>query len=187
MTALSDAETVAVDGAWDDDGEAESDDEAEPDGEGESLRQDEAVGEGELDRTGPAVGVLVGLLLGLDVVAEPLGDDEREGDGEGEGFRDALGEGDGEGFRDALGEGDGAGDGVLDAGSSWQVFPVLAEAVRLSVALTGLSESACAVPDQAASAPKITEPPASKLSAVARSCPERTDIALSTMLVTVTA
>ncbi len=202
MTALSDAETVAVaeavDEAWDDDGEAKSDDEAEPDGEGESLRQDEAVGEGELDRTGPAVGVLVGLLLGLDVVAEPLGD-EREGDGEGEGFRDALGEGDGEGFRDALGEGDGEGfrdalgegdgegDGVLDAGSSWQVFPVLAEAVRLSVALTGLSESACAVPDQAASAPKITEPPASKLSAVARSCPERTDIALSTMLVTVTA
>ena len=114
--------------------------------------------------------VLVGLLLGLDVVAEPLGD----GDGEGEGLRDGLGEGDGEG------------DGVLDAGNDWQVLPVPAEAVGLAVAVAGLSVSACAVPDQATSAPKITGPPASKLSVVARTCPERTNIALSTMLVTVT-
>ena len=111
-----------------------------------------------------------------------------EGDGEGESFRDVLGEGDGEGegFRDGLGEGDGEGDGVLDAGSSSQVLLAPAEAVALAVAVTGLSDSACAVPDQAASAPKITGPPASKLSVVARTCPERTNIALSTMLVAVT-
>ena len=180
MRALSDAVAVAeaVDEVWDDDGEADFDDEAEPDGEAELVREDEdgAVGEGDVDRRGPGVGVLVGLLLGLDVVAEPRGDGDGEGDGEGEGFRDGLGEGDGEGD----------GDGVLEAGSSWQVLPVLAEAVGLAVAVTGLSDSACAVPDQAASAPKITGPPASKLSVVARTCPERTDIALSTMLVTVT-
>ncbi len=118
------------------------------------------------------VGVLVGLLLGLEVVAEPLGDGE--------------GEGEGEGFRDGLGEGDGEGDGVLDAGSSSQVLLAPAEAAALAAAVTGLSDSACAVPDQAASAPKITGPPASKLSVVARTCPERTNIALSTMLVAVT-
>ncbi len=98
---------------------------------------------------------------------------------------DGDGEGEGDGLRDGLGEGDGEGDGVLDAGSSWQVLAVLAEAVGLAVAVA-LSESACAVPDQAVSAPKITGPPASKLSVVARTCRERTDIALSTMFVTVT-
>jgi hypothetical protein len=211
MKALSDAEAVAeaVEEVWDDDAELEGEDElvcdaevvgedelvcdaevvgedelvcdaevvgedelvcdAELAGEDELAGADEAVGEGDVDRDGLAVGVLVGLLLGLGVVVEPLGD----GDGEGEGFRDGLGEGDGEG------------DGVLNAGSSWQVLPVLAEA-GLAVAVTGLSESACAVPDEAASAPKITGPPASKLSVVARTCPERTNIALSTMLVTVT-
>ena len=182
MKALRDAEAVAVaeavDEVWDD--EAEADGEAglvaeagfrKLVAEAELAGADEAVGEGDVDRRGPGVGVLVGLLLGFGMVAEPLGD----GDGEGEG----------EGFRDGLGEGDGEGDGVLDAGRSWQVLPVPAEAVGLAVAAAGLSESACAVPDQAASAPKITGPPASKLSVVARTCPERTNIALSTMLVTV--
>ena len=199
MKALSDVEAVAVaeavDEVWDDAGEADSDDDAEPDGEAELVGEDEAVGEGDVDRRGPVVAVLVGLLLGLEVVAEPLGDGEGEGfrdvlgegDGEGEGFRDVLGEGDGEGegFRDGVGEGDGEGDGVLDAGSSSQVLLAPAEAVGLAVAVAGPIEAACAVPGQAASAPKITDPPA-KLSVVARTCPERTDIALSTMLVTVT-
>jgi len=184
MTALSDAETVAVADAvaevWDGDGEADPDAEAELDcegeldREGERIGEGEAVGEGEADRGGLGVRVFVvlplGLAAGADVVAEPLGD----------------GEGDGEGFRDGLGEGVGEGDGVLEVGSTWHVLPVLAAAVGLGVAVPGLSESACAVPDQDASAPATTDPPATKLSVVARTCPKRTDLALSTLLVTVT-
>jgi hypothetical protein len=128
------------------------------------------------------VGVFVGLALGLvaeaDVLAELLGDAELLVDGDGEG--------EGDGFGDGLGEGVGEGDGVLETGSAWHVLLVLAEVVGLGVAATGLSEPACAVPVQAASAPTMTEPPASKLSVVARTCPKRTDFALSTMIVTVT-
>jgi hypothetical protein len=132
------------------------------------------------------VGVFVGLALGLvaeaDVLAELLGDAELLVDGDGEGEGDGFGDG----FGDGLGEGVGEGDGVLETGSAWHVLLVLAEVVGLGVAATGLSEPACAVPVQAASAPTMTEPPASKLSVVARTCPKRTDFALSTMIVTVT-
>lgn len=128
------------------------------------------------------MGVFVGLALGLvaeaDVLAELLGAAELLVDGDGEG--------EGDGFGDGLGEGVGEGDGVLETGSAWHVLLVLAEVVGLGVAATGLSEPACAVPVQAASAPTMTEPPASKLSVVARTCPKRTDFALSTMIVTVT-
>jgi hypothetical protein len=61
---------------------------------------------------------------------------------------------------------------------------VVVEAAGLAVAFR---EPACAVPDQAASAPRITEPPARKLSVVARRCVKRTGTNLSTLLVMVTA
>jgi hypothetical protein len=75
---------------------------------------------------------------------------------------------------------------VLEAGSSWQVVSVFGDGLGLCVAETGLSEAARAIAGQTtASTPKISKPPASKLSVVARTCAKRIYIALSALLVPV--
>ena len=109
----------------------------------------------------------VGLAVGLSVEADVVG----------VALTDGVGSGDGVVVR--VGVGVGVGVGVLVAGSTWQFGPAVAEAVS--------REPACAMPVQAVSAPRITTPPARKLSVVARRCVKRTSTNLSTLLVTVNA
>jgi hypothetical protein len=158
-----------VDGDADADAELDWVDEAELDGaavvddlDGETDVDDEAESDGEGD-AGRKVGLLVGAL-------------PAEADVVGVALTDGVGVGDGVVVRVGLGVGVGV--GVLVAGSTWQFGPAVAEAV--------LRESACAMPVQAVSAPRITVPPARKLSVVARRCVKRTDTNLSTLLVPVT-
>ena len=167
------AETVAEGDVWADDAEADPEGEPDPDGEPEA--------DGEVDPDGEGLSVLLVGLAG-DVgevpaaLGEGAGDDEGDGDGDGELVR--------EGVREGVGDGDGEGDGVLEAGSSWQVVSVFGDGLELCVAETGLSEPACAIAGQTtASTPKISKPPASKLSFVARTCAKRIYIALSALLV----
>lgn len=168
MRASSEAaETVAdgdADAGLDWVGEAELDGEAGVNGEAEPEDEAEPDGEGRAVLT---VGWPVGLPVGLSVEAGLVGVT----------LTDGVGSGDGVVVR--LGLGVGVGAGVLADGSTWQFEPALAEAV--------LREPACALPDQAVSAPRITRPPARKLSVVARRCVGRTSTNLSTLLVTVTA
>ena len=170
------AETVAEGDVWADDAEA---DDAEADPEGEPDPDGEPEADGEVDPDGEGLSVLLVGLAG-DVgevpaaLGEGAGDDEGDGDGDGELVREGVGDGDG----------DGEGDGVLEAGSSWQVVSVFGDGLELCVAETGLSEPARAVAGQTtASTPKISKPPASKLSFVARTCAKRIYIALSALLV----
>ena len=96
-------------------------------------------------------------LADADVVAEAL----------------AEGDGDADGDGDVVREGDGEGEGVLDDGSSWHLVSVFADVLGLCVAETALSEPARAMPGQIASTPRISRPPASKLSVIARTCAKR--------------
>ena len=127
----------------------------------------ETVAEGEPDPDGdPDVEGLSVLLVGLagDVGADAdaLAVDEALGEGD-----EALGEGDG--------DDDGDGDGELAAGSGWQVV------------LVSWADAAWALAGQAASAPEISKPPPSELSIVARTCAKRIYLALSALLVLLTA
>ena len=166
------AETVAEGDVWADDAEAD-DAEGEPDPDGEPEA------DGEVDPDGEGLSVLLAGLAGdagvaPEALGEGAGDDEGDGDGDG----------DGELVPEGVGDGVGEGDGVLEAGSSWQVVSVFGDGLELCVAETGLSEPARAVAGQTtASTPKISKPPASKLSFVARTCAKRIYIALSALLV----
>ena len=125
----------------------------------------ETVAEGEPDPDGdPDVEGLSVLLVGL---AGDVG-----ADADALAVDEALGEGD-----EALGEGDGDddGDGELAAGSGWQVV------------LVSWADAAWALAGQAASAPEISKPPPSELSIVARTCAKRIYLALSALLVLLTA
>ena len=168
------AETVAEGDVWADDAEA---DDAEADPEGEPDPDGEPEADGEVDPDGEGLSVLLVGLAG-DVGEVPAALGEGAGDDEGDG------DGDGEVVREGVGDGVGEGDGVLEAGSSWQVVSVFGDGLELCVAETGLSEPACAIAGQTtASTPKISKPPASKLSFVARTCAKRIYIALSALLV----
>jgi hypothetical protein len=156
------AEAVAdVDG----DADAELDWVGEAELDGETDVDDEADVDGETAGEGGGVRK-VGLIVGLPVEADVVGVAPTDG----------VGSGDGVVVR--VGVGVGVGVGVLVAGSTWQFGPAVAEAVS--------REPACAMPVQAVSAPRITTPPARKLSVVARRCVKRTSTNLSTLLVTVT-
>ncbi len=153
----------------DDDGEADPDGEGEGDFEGEDDRDGSAE---EAEMVGESVGD---------------GDAERVADGDGEGDGEVVRDGDGEGDGEVVGEGDGEGDVVPDDGSTWQLVSVVVTAVVVAaVVVTGRSEPARAMLDQTASMPSIRNPPASRLSVVARACPKRIEIALSALLVAVT-
>jgi hypothetical protein len=142
------------------DGGAELDWVGEAELDGEADVDDEAAGEGGAARS---VGLIVELPAEAGVVGVALTDEVGSGDG----------------VVVCVGLGVGVGVGVLVAGSTWQFGPALAEAV--------LREPACAMPVQAVSAPRITRPPASELSVVARRCVKRTSTNLSTLLVAVAA
>jgi hypothetical protein len=158
------AEVVAdVDG----DADAEFDWVGELDWVAEAELEGAADVDGEADSAGEgAIVRRVGLIVGLSVEADVVG----------VALTDGVGVGVGDGVVVRVGLGVGVGVGVLVAGSTWQFGPAVAEAV--------LREPACAMPVQAVSAPRITMPPARKLSVVARRCVKRTDTNLSTLLVT---
>jgi hypothetical protein len=160
------AETVADGDVWADD--AEADPEGEPDPEADDDADADPEADGEVDPDGEGLSVLVvGLAGEVGVAPEALGEGDEEDEEDEE-------EGDGEGDGDGDGDGEGEGDGVLEAGSSWQVVSVSGDGLELDAAETGLSESARAFAGQStASTPKISKPPASKLSVVARTCAKR--------------
>ena len=137
---------LAEDEVTDDDGAAD-DEKTDPDGEGDPETEDNPDGDGSVVAVvlGSVVGKLLGPPLGSAAELEALGDGEGDGEGEGEG------------------------DGALEDGSSWHLLSALAEAV----VLTSLTESARAMPAQAASMLTIRKPPASKLSVIARTCAKR--------------
>ena len=204
MNASREAETVAAAELCDDDADAEpawdgepvGDVDAEPVPDGEPVADADdgdakpGVGLGfglELDGEGDT-GVLLDVLPDAGAVGEAEADvDEPEGDGDG----------------DVVGlEVDGCGVGVLAAGSASHVVSVLALAVLLVLAVLfvlavvlaladvlALAEAALALtvparaaPGQPASTPRVRNPPASRLSTVARTCARRMNIALSTLL-----
>jgi hypothetical protein len=164
MRTSRDAVAVADAEVWDGETDAGSDGESDAGSDGEPDAGSD--GEGEADPDSDSVGFAVcvcgGSAVGLAVEAEVVG--EGLGDGEGDGSFGGLGVG--------------VGEAVLETGSTWHFASWPGEAVGLGVA-AGLSEPACAVPAQAASAPRISKPPASKLSVIALACTKRTDIALS--------
>jgi hypothetical protein len=172
MKALSEAETVADaeddpegdpegdpedDGAVDEEGEPDPDGELDPDGDPDGEPDTDA--DPDTDTVGEGCGVLVTGLADAEVAAEALAEGDGDADGEGE----AVG----------VGVGDGVGDGVLEDGSSWHVVSVFADVLGLCVAETAISEPARAMLGQIASTPRISRPPASKLSVIARTCAKR--------------
>jgi|SRR5271157_1057959 len=192
--AVREAEAVAE--VWDDDGEPD-----DPEGEPEGVLDGEfdPEGDGEPDLEAADEGD-----AGVVVVAGEAGELEAEEDGLGLGVGvfDGFGVGvdgfgvwvDGFGVWVLVGVGVGVGEGVLEAGSTWQLVSVFAlalvEVPGLSEAAVSLSAPAWAVPGEPASTPRMRKPPPSTLSAVTRTCTRtcarRMRIALSPLLVRVT-
>jgi hypothetical protein len=143
----------------------------------------EAEGDGE---TGVLLGVLVGSVLDdVGAVGEAELEELEEGEGEGDGDVD-------------VGSGVAVGVGVAEAaaGSTWHVMevfgPALAEVLGLGLGLVlgvGLAETATvfivpahAAPGQPASAPRVRDPPATRLTTAARACARRMKTALFPLL-----
>jgi len=132
--------------------------------------------------------VLLGVLVGfVPDDAGAVGEEEPEGLGE-------LEEGEGDGDGDfVVGVGVGVGEDVAAAGSAWHWVSVLAPALA---EVLGLAETAsafivpacaaivpaCAAPGQPASTPRVRDPPATRLSTVARTCARRMKTALSPII-----
>ena len=200
MNASREADTVATAELCDDDADAEpawdgepvGDAGAEPVPDGEPVADvdaDAGDGDGEpelglglwfgLDGGGDS-GVLLDVLPDAGAVGEAEADvDEPEGDGDG----------------DVVGlEVDGCGVGVLAVGSishlvavlALAVLLVLADVLALGGAALAFTVPARAAPGQPASAPRVRNPPASRLSTAARTCARRMNIALSTLLIEAT-
>ena len=208
MNASRVAETRADGEVWDEDGEDEPVWDGEPVGELEldELELDEPVGElawdgdpvAELDAgaaaddepepetdgdgdAGASLGVLIGFVpedAGALGEAEPDELEEPEGDGDGDGDFD-------------VGVGEGDGEDEAAAGSTTQVVsvfaPALAEVLGLAETAPGFIVPARAAPGQPASAPRVRDPPATRLSTAARTCARRMKTALSPLLFEVTA
>ena len=149
-----------------------------------AVGEPEPVPETEPDGDG-GTGALLGLLVGFvpddaeadaGAVGEPEPEELEEGDGDGE-F-------DGDGEPDGDGEFDGVGVGVdvAVAGRASHLVSVfaaaLAEVLRLAEASSALIVPACAAPGQPASAPRVRDPPAARLSTAARTCARRMKTAL---------
>ena len=198
MSASRVAEAVAGGEVRDDDGEDEPVWDGEPAGEldepaaeldedadaaGEVEREPETEPDGEGDD-----GVLPGLLAGFvpddaGAVGDPEPEELEEGDGDGE--PDGDGECDGDGGPDGDGDFDGVGVGVAvaAAGRASHVVAVLAavlvEALRLAETASAFIVLAWAAPGQPASTPRVSDPPATRLSTAARTCARRMKTALS--------
>jgi pyruvate/2-oxoglutarate dehydrogenase complex dihydrolipoamide acyltransferase (E2) component len=202
MNASREAETVAAgelcdedDEDADDDGDAEPVWDAEPVGEldADAAADDDDDVDGDADDGEPEAALA--LTLGLDGDGEPgvllevlpdagaVGEaevDEEEGDGDG----------DGDGVFVGWTLGVGVGVAVLDAGSTSHLVAVaalaLVEVLGLVEAAPAFTVSARAAPGQPASTPRVSDPPAIRLSTAARTYARRMNIALSTLLIEVT-
>ena len=205
MNASRVAETVAAAELCDDDADAEPAWDGEPVGDvdAEPVPDGEPVADADADDGDAEPGVGLGLdgegdTVLLDVLPDAGAVGEAEADVD-------EPEGDGDGDVDEP-EGDGCGVGVLAVGSTSHLVSVLALAVLLVLAVLftlavvralaevlGLGEAARAftvparaTPGQPASTPRVRNPPASRLSIVARTCARRMNIALSTLLIEAT-
>jgi hypothetical protein len=191
MNASREAETVAAGELCDDDGDAEPVWDAEPVGEldADAAADDDDDVDG--DDGEPEAALALALTLGLDGEGEPgvllevlpdagaVGEaevDEEEGDGDGVFVGWTLGVG--------------VGVAVLDAGSTSHLVAVaalaLVEVLGLGEAAPALTVAARAAPGQPASTPRVSTPPAIRLSTAARTYARRMNIALSTLLIEVT-
>jgi pyruvate/2-oxoglutarate dehydrogenase complex dihydrolipoamide acyltransferase (E2) component len=202
MNASREAETVATAELCDDDADAEpawdgepvGDVGAEPVPDGEPVADVDAdAGDGDGDGE-PELGL--GLWFGLDgggdsgVLLDVLPDAGAVGEAEAD-----VDEPEGDGDGDVVGlEVDGCGVGVLAVGSishlvavlALAVLLVLADVLALGGAALAFTVPARAAPGQPASAPRVRNPPASRLSTAARTCARRMNIALSTLLIEAT-
>ena len=166
MNASREAETVADDEPVGelDEPEAELDADAEPEPEPEAETDGDAL-----------LGLLVGFVpddAGAEAgaVGEPEPDELEEGDGDGDGEPDGVG----------------AVVDVAAAGRASHVVSVFAAALvevpRLAKASSAFIVPACAAPGQPASTPRVRDPPATRLSTVARTCARRMKTALSPII-----
>jgi len=192
MNASREAETVAAGELCDDDGDAEPVWDAEPVGELDAAADDDddddVDGEGDdgepeaalaltlrLDGDGDG-GVLLGVLPDAGAVGEAEVDEE-EGDGDGDGVV---------GWELGVG----VGVAVLVAGSTSHLVAVaalaLVDVLGLGEAAPAFTVPAHAAPGQPASTPRVSDPPAIRLSTAARTYARRINIALSTLLIEVT-
>jgi hypothetical protein len=192
MNASRAAEPLAAGAVWDEDGEDEPVWDGEPAGEldepvaelvwdGEPVAEldagaaadDEPEPDGDGD-TGASLGVLVGF------VPEDAEDAGALGEAEPDELEDPDGDGDGDGDFDVdVGVGVGEGEGEAAAGSTMHLVSVfasaLAEVPRLAAPfiVSAFIVPACAAPGQPASTPRVRDPPATRLSAAARTCVRR--------------
>ena len=192
MNASRVAEPLVAGAVWDEDGEDEPVWDGEPAGEldepvaelvwdGEPVAEldagaaadDEPEPEPDGDGdTGASLGVLVGF------VPEDAEDAGALGEAEPDELEDPDGVGDGDGDFDVdVGVGVGEGEGEAAAGSTMHLVSVfvaaLAEVLRLAEAAPAFIVPACAAPGQPASTPRVRDPPATRLSAAARTCVRR--------------
>jgi hypothetical protein len=189
MNASRVAETVPEGEVCDGDGE----DEAVWDGEDEPVWDGEPVGELDADvgadvdaaaagELGPEPDGDGDVLLGVPVGSVP---DDAGAVGEGEPGELEEEEGDGDGESDGDFDGVGVGVAVAAAGSAWHVVSVfaLAEGLELAAAVPACIVSARAAPGHPASAPRVRDPPATRLGTAARACARRMKTALSPLLI----
>ena len=197
MNASREAETVAAGELCDDDGDAEPVWDVEPVGELDADAaaddDDDVDGEGDDGEPEAALTLTLGLdgegdgepggLLGVLPDAGAVGEaevDEEEGDGDGDGVFVGW----------KVGVGVGVGVAVLAAGSTSHVVAVaalaLVDVLGLGEAAPAFTVPARAAPGQPASTPRVSDPPAIRLSTAARTYARRMNIALSTLLIEVT-
>lgn len=176
----------------DPDADADADDDVDADDDADADADADAEPEPELEPDGDGDTVLLGVLVGsVADDAGAVGEEEAEEEEEPEGLGEVEdGEGDGDGDFD-VGVGVGVGVDVAAAGSVSHLVsvpaPALAELLGLAETTSALIVPACAAPGQPASAPRVTDPPATRLSTAARTCARRMKTALSPLLIEVTA
>jgi hypothetical protein len=210
MNASREAETVAAgelcdDEDADDDGDANDDGDAEPVWDAEPVGEldadaaadddddDDVDGDGDGGEPEAALALALALTLGLEgdgepgVLLEVLPDAGAVGEAE---VDEEEGDGDGDGVFVGWTLGVGVGVAVLDAGSTSHLVAVaalaLVEVLGLVEAAPAFTVSARAAPGQPASTPRVSDPPAIRLSTAARTYARRMNIALSTLLIEVT-
>jgi hypothetical protein len=192
MNASREAETVAAGELRDDDGDAEPVWDAEPVGELDADAAADGDDDDDVDGDDGEPAALA-LTLTLDgdgepgVLLEVLPDAGAVGEAE---VDEEEGDGDGDGVFVGWTLGVGVGVAVLAAGSTSHLVAVaalaLVEVLGLGEAAPAFTVPARAAPGQPASTPRVSIPPAIRLSTAVRTYARRMNIALSTLLIEVT-
>ena len=202
MNASREAETVAAGELCDDDGDADDDEgdaepvwDAEPVGELDADAAADDDDDDDVDGDGDDGEPEAALALALDgegdgepgALLEVLPDAGAVGEAE---VDEEEGDGDGDGVFVGWTVGVGVGVAVLAAGSTSHLVAVaalaLVEVLGLGEAAPAFTVPARAAPGQPASTPRVSDPPAIRLSTAARTYARRMNIALSTLLIEVT-